>query len=65
MKLIKNIQIYAPDNLGIKDVLISDSKIEKIDDRIDKMFEEGFVSEVESLLKKYPSTIIGNFWHET
>lgn len=35
MKLIKNIQIYAPDNLGIKDVLISDSKIEKIDDRIE------------------------------
>ena len=29
----------------------------KIDDRIDKMFEEGFVSEVESLLKKYPSTL--------
>ena len=37
----------------------------KIDDRIDKMFEEGFVSEVESLLKKYPSTIIGDFRHET
>ena len=35
MKLIKNIQIYAPDNLGVKDVLISDSKIEKIDDRIE------------------------------
>ena len=32
MKLIKNIQIYAPENLGVKDVLISDSKIEKIDD---------------------------------
>lgn len=29
MKLIKNIQIYAPKNLGVKDVLISDSKIEK------------------------------------
>lgn len=26
MKLIKNIQIYAPENLGVKDVLISDSK---------------------------------------
>ena len=35
MKLIKNIQIYAPKNLGVKDVLISDSKIEKIDDRIE------------------------------
>lgn len=30
MKLIKNIQIYAPKNLGVKDVLISDSKIEKL-----------------------------------
>ena len=35
MKLIKNIQIYAPKNLGVKDVLISDSKIEKIDDPAD------------------------------
>lgn len=35
MKLIKNIQIYAPENLGIKDVLISDSKIEKIEDHIE------------------------------
>ena len=35
MKLIKNIQIYAPENLGVKDVLISDSKIEKIDDHIE------------------------------
>ena len=34
MKLIKNIQIYAPENLGVKDVLISDSKIEKIDNTI-------------------------------
>ena len=35
MKLIKNIQIYAPKNLGVKDVLISDSKIEKIDNTIE------------------------------
>ena len=35
MKLIKNIQIYAPKNLGVKDVLISDSKIEKIDNHIE------------------------------
>lgn len=35
MKLIKNIQIYAPENLGVKDVLISDSKIEKIDNHIE------------------------------
>ena len=34
MKLIKNIQVYAPEKLGVKDVLISDSKIEKIDDHI-------------------------------
>ena len=35
MKLIKNIQIYAPENLGVKDVLISDSKIERIDNHIE------------------------------
>ena len=35
MKLIKNIQIYAPENLGVKDVLISDSKIERIDEHIE------------------------------
>ena len=28
MKLIKNIQVYAPKDLGVKDVLISDYKIE-------------------------------------
>ena len=38
MKLIKNIQIYAPENLGVKDVLISDSKIEKIDDHITYLY---------------------------
>ena len=38
VKLIKNIQVYAPKNLGVKDVLISDSKIEKIDDHIDFPF---------------------------
>ena len=35
MKLIKNIQVYAPKDLGVKDVLISDYKIEKIDNHID------------------------------
>ena len=39
MKLIKNIQIYAPENLGVKDVLISDSKIEKIDNHIELLIQ--------------------------
>lgn len=34
MKLIKNVHIYSPIDLGIQDVLISDSKIEKIDKNI-------------------------------
>ena len=38
MKLIKNIQVYAPEDLGVKDVLISDSKIEKIDDHITYLY---------------------------
>jgi beta-aspartyl-dipeptidase (metallo-type) len=33
-KLIKNGAIYAPEELGIKDILIHDEKIIKIDDRI-------------------------------
>lgn len=35
MKLIKNAHIYAPCDLGVQDVLISDRKIEKIDPHID------------------------------
>ncbi len=35
MKLIKNAHVYAPNDLGVQDVLISDSKIEKIDQNID------------------------------
>ena len=35
MKLIKNAHVYAPYDLGVQDVLISDSRIEKIDKHID------------------------------
>ena len=38
MKLIKNIHIYAPEDLGIQDVLLSDSKIEKIEKNINLSF---------------------------
>lgn len=38
MKLIKNIHIYAPKDLGIQDVLLSDSKIEKIEKNINPSF---------------------------
>ncbi len=34
MKLIKNAHVYAPRDLGVMDVLISDSKIEKMDENI-------------------------------
>lgn len=39
MKLIKNIHIYAPEDLGVQDILISDSKIEKIDTHIQIPFD--------------------------
>lgn len=35
MKLIKNIHVYSPEDLGTKDVLISGEKIMKIDDSIE------------------------------
>ena len=52
MKLIKNIQVYAPEDLGVKDVLISDSKIEKIDDHITYPYsiETGFSGEFKQLM---------------
>ena len=34
IKLIKNAEVYAPEYLGIKDVLIVDDKIAAIDDSI-------------------------------
>ena len=34
LKLIKNVNVYAPENLGIKDVLIASDKICKISDEI-------------------------------
>ena len=39
MKLIKNIHVYAPKDLGMNDVLISDTKIEKIAKHIDYPFD--------------------------
>lgn len=35
IKLLKNLQVFAPENLGIKDILIADSKIAAIEDDID------------------------------
>ena len=35
MILIKNVQVYAPDNLGKKDILLAGEKIVKISDKID------------------------------
>lgn len=42
MQLIKNAQVYAPESLGFKDVLIGGSKILAIEDRIEshRQFEE-------------------------
>lgn len=35
MILIKNVEVYAPEYLGIKDILISGRKVEKIMENID------------------------------
>ena len=35
MKLIKNIDVYAPEKLGIKDVLVAGGKVCKIADSIE------------------------------
>jgi beta-aspartyl-dipeptidase (metallo-type) len=42
MQLIKNAQVYAPESLGLKDVLIGGSKILAIEDQIEShpQFEE-------------------------
>ena len=34
IKIIKNIKVYTPDYLGIKDVLILSGKIQAIEDKI-------------------------------
>ena len=34
--LIKNARIYAPKELGVKDILVLNSKIYKIEDKISK-----------------------------
>lgn len=40
MLLIKNIDLYAPEALGIKDILIGGGKILKIEDDLSKWYEE-------------------------
>ena len=40
MYLIKNIQVYTPENIGVKDVLI-DNKIIKIADNLPEVKEYG------------------------
>lgn len=39
MKLIRNVNLYSPENQGIKDVLIAHDKIIKIDEKIDIDFQ--------------------------
>lgn len=39
MLLIKNVQVYAPEHVGVRDILICDEKIEWIEDHIDSVPE--------------------------
>lgn len=48
MKLIQNIDVYAPQHLGKKDVLIINDKIVKIKDA-GSICADGFLSEAEMI----------------
>ena len=48
MKLIQNIDVYAPQHLGKKDVLIINDKIVKIKDA-GSISADGFLSEAERI----------------
>ena len=48
MKLIQNIDVYAPQHLGKKDVLIINDKIVKIKDA-GSISADGFLSETERI----------------
>jgi len=41
MKIIKNVEVYAPEKLGVKDILMAGGKICKIEDRIELPEELG------------------------
>ena len=40
MLLIKNIEVFSPENMGIKDVLITNGKITLIEDKIQSFSEK-------------------------
>lgn len=59
-RLIKNGHIYAPEDIGIKDILIHDEKIIKIDDEIEP--PSGFDVEIKDVSGKiiYPGFVDGH-----
>ena len=64
IKLIKNAEVYAPEYLGIKDVLIVDDKIAAIDDSISISFDSYLkVTEIEASGKKLVPGFIDSHVH--
>lgn len=63
MLLIKNIEVYSPENLGVKDVLITNGKITLIEDNIQVFSKE--IQIIDGTGKKLIPGLIDNHVHIT
>ena len=63
MKLIKNIEVYSPKYLGVKDVLISNGKVSLVEDSIDRFHKK--VELIDGSGKKLMPGLIDNHVHIT
>lgn len=65
MILIRNADVYAPESLGIKDVLIEGTKIVKIADKIDISMDEDLIEIIDANSKKLIPGLIDQHVHIT
>lgn len=63
MILIKNVAVYAPEKIGVKDVLVAGTKIVKIEDKIENIFED--TKEIDGSEKILVPGFIDNHVHVT
>lgn len=63
MILIKSIQVYSPENIGIKDVLLTNGKIALIEDNIEKFADK--IKIIDGTNKKLIPGLVDNHVHIT
>ncbi|WP_096435813.1 beta-aspartyl-peptidase [Alteribacter populi] len=65
LKLIKNVNVYSPDYLGVKDVLIADGRIASVEDQIDIRLDSNLLEIIDGSNKKMMPGLIDSHVHIT